>query len=191
MAAGAKSIRRAAPAADPALRTVSRPELLAGGSDAAFRRMIHALLSFTRNAQSVRDGFGALIGVSGVQYEVLMSVQRLQGAGGVAVGDVAAWMQRSGAFITIEAGKLVKLGLLDKRADQADRRRVLLCLTAAGHARLASLAPTQTEVNDVLFGALSARDFQQLSSTLDRLQPCGADAADLIDQRTRGRQSAA
>jgi MarR family transcriptional regulator, organic hydroperoxide resistance regulator len=180
MTTGLKSGRRVVAAAEPALATVSRPALLVDGGDGAFRAMIHALLSFSHHVESVRDGFGALIGVSGAQYEVLMSVQRLQGSRGVAVGDVAAWMQRSGAFITIEAGKLVRLGLVEKTVDARDRRRVLLRLTQAAHARLAALAPTQVAANDQLFAALETRDFAALSRTLERLLPCGAAAAALM-----------
>ena len=160
--------------------TVSRADLLVGGSDAAFRRMIHAMLSFSRNVITVRDGFGTLIGVSGVQYELLMSVQRLQGGAGVAVGEVAGWMQRSGAFITIESGKLVAAGLLHKNADPTDRRRMLLRLTAEAEARLAALAPVQAEVNDALFDALNARNFARFAQLVDMLLPCGVRAATMI-----------
>ncbi len=160
--------------------TVSRVDLLVDGSDAAFRRMIHAMLSFSRNVITVRDGFGALIGVSGVQYELLMSVQRLQGAAGVAVGEVAAWMQRSGAFITIESGKLVAGGWLHKTADPLDRRRMLLRLSALADTRLSALAPVQAEVNDALFDALSARNFARFAGLVDMLLPCGERGAGLI-----------
>jgi DNA-binding MarR family transcriptional regulator len=171
---------RPAPAPEPHLRTASRPELLPDGTDVAFRKMIHALLSFANHTETVRDGFGALIGITGVQYEVLMSVQRLQGTAGISVGDVAAWMRRSGAFITIEAGKLVRDGLLEKAADPKDRRRVLLRLTRLGQARLATLAPDQARVNDVLFETLSAKDFAAFSRILEQLLPCGRRATDLI-----------
>ena len=164
-------------------QTVSRPELLVGGSDAAFRRMIHALLSYTHHVETVRDGFGVLLGISGVQYELLMSVQRLQETKGVPVGQVAGWMQRSGAFVTIESGKLVRNGWLEKRIDPADRRRALLRLTAQARARLDALAPVQAEINDALFSALSAREFATLSRLLAKLLPCGAQAAALSLER--------
>jgi DNA-binding MarR family transcriptional regulator len=169
------------PAPSPTLATVSRPALLADGSDAAFRRLIHGMLSYTHHVETVRDGFATLIGVTGIQYVLLMSVQRLQASGGISVSDVATWMRRSGAFITIEAGKLVQAGLIEKAADRQDRRRVLLRLTADGASRLASLAPRQQQLNDTLFEALDAAEFTALASLMEKLLPCGRRAADLID----------
>lgn len=175
--------KRPAPAPDPALNTISRAVLLADGTDAAFRRMIHMLLSFTHLVEAVRDGFGALIGISGIQYEILMSVQRMQEARGISVGEVASWLQRSGAFITIESGKLARAGWLEKRADQDDRRRVLLHLTKLAESRLAALAPVQAEINDLLFEQMTSPDLARLSSLLQRLLPCGRRALDRIEER--------
>jgi len=58
-----------------------------------------------------------------VQYEILMLVSR---ADGLSIGEVAGRLHRSGAFITIEANKLVERGILQKASDPADGRRVLL-----------------------------------------------------------------
>jgi DNA-binding MarR family transcriptional regulator len=78
------------------------------------------------------------------------------------VGEVAARLHRSGAFITIEANKLVARGILEKASDPADGRRVLLKCTARAHALLERMAPYQRRVNDVLFERLDARRFRQL-----------------------------
>ena len=44
----------------------------------------------------------------------------------VPVVDVAQYIRRSGAFVTLESTKLVNLGFLEKLNDSADGRRVLL-----------------------------------------------------------------
>ncbi|MGH7905343.1 MAG: MarR family winged helix-turn-helix transcriptional regulator [Candidatus Binataceae bacterium] len=173
--------RRPAASVQPDLMTVTRPELLAGASDAAFRAMIHSLMSYARHIETIRDGFGKVAGLSGVQYEVLMSTYRLQGEGGVTVSELAKWLHLSGAFVTIETGKLTARGLLEKTTDSRDRRRVRVRLTAAGGKTLASLAPRQRQVNDVLFASLSPRDFQALGRILAGLLPCGERAAHLMD----------
>src|SRR5687767_15939859 len=91
--------------------TVSRAALLVEGSDGEFRQLIHDLIAYGHRLDACRDAFAAIIGVSGAQYEILMLVSRTDG---LAVGEVAARLHRSGAFITIEANKLVERGILDK-----------------------------------------------------------------------------
>jgi len=144
--------------ADTAL-TVTRPELLENGSDAQFREMVHTLLAFSVRLEAVRQEFGAHIGLTGIQYTILISIAHMQGEQGVGVNATARHLALSGAFVTIEVGKLVKLGLLTKRTNPEDRRRVLLQTTPKADDLLTSLAPVQQEVNDVLFEPLSAREF--------------------------------
>src|SRR5688572_30011917 len=107
----------------PLPQTVSRPALLAGGSDDEFRRLIHDLIAYGHKLDACRDAFAAIAGISGVQYEILMLVSR---ADGLSIGEVAERVHRSGAFITIEANRLAAAGVLEKTADPADGRRVLL-----------------------------------------------------------------
>src|ERR687884_648161 len=94
--------------------TVSRPALLVDGSDGEFRDLIHDLIAYGHRLDACRDAFAAIAGISGVQYEILMLVSRAEG---LAVGEVAARLHRSGAFITVEANKLALRGILDKASD--------------------------------------------------------------------------
>src|SRR3954466_10163308 len=103
--------------------TVSRPALLVDGSDAEFRGLIHDLIAYGHKLDACRDAFAAIAGISGVQYEIVMLLSR---ADGLSIGEVAARLHRSGAFITVEANKLVERGILEKRSDPADGRKVLL-----------------------------------------------------------------
>src|SRR5436190_20353795 len=123
--------RSASPAVPPV--TVSRPALLVDGSDAEFRGLIHDLIAYGHRLDACRDAFAAIAGISGVQYEILMLVSRAER---LSIGEVAARLHRSGAFITIEANKLAARGILDKASDPDDGRRVLLKCTPRGHALL-------------------------------------------------------
>jgi DNA-binding MarR family transcriptional regulator len=171
--------------ANAASNTVSKSELLVRGSDAEFRGLVHDLMAFAHHIEACRDGFGAIAGLSGVQYEIFMAVQRfrsLQGAaGGISVGQVAARLHRSGAFITLEVNKLVAKGVLAKADDPADGRRVLLSVSKAGEALARSLAPVQQQVNDVLFACLDRKDFERLRALAAELVGCGDRATALID----------
>ena len=164
--------RAAAPA------TVSRPALLVKGSDAQFRELIHDLIAYGHRLDACRDSFAGLIGVSGAQYEILMLVSRAQG---LSVGEIAARLHRSGAFITIEANKLAERGILQKSSDPGDGRRVLLGPTAKGADLLRRLAPYQQRVNDVLFECLDARQFAQLRALARKLVSSGDRAVALLE----------
>jgi DNA-binding MarR family transcriptional regulator len=169
----ARARRKAAPPA-----TVSRPALLVDGSDAEFRGLIHDLIAYGHRLDACRDAFAAIAGISGVQYEILMLVSRAEG---LSVGEVAARLHRSGAFITIEANKLAGRGILDKAPDSADRRRVLLKVNARGLQLLERMAPYQRRINDVLFERLDARRFAQLRRFARELVESGDRAVALLE----------
>src|SRR5690242_18239293 len=100
--------KRRAPMRPAAPLTVSRPELLPGGTDAEFRVLVHGLLAFSSRLESVRAGLARCIGLTPIQYTILISVAHLETSGGVSVKQLAGHLQLSGAFITIETGKLLK-----------------------------------------------------------------------------------
>lgn len=165
--------------------TVSKPELLVAGSDAEFRGLVHDLMAFAHHIEACRDGFGSIAGLTGVQYEIFMAVKRFQEAGGIdpgiSVGQVAARLHRSGAFITLEVNKLVAKGVLAKADDPADGRRVLLSVSKTGDALARTLAPFQQQVNDVLFACLDRKRFDKLRALSSELLGCGDRATVLID----------
>ncbi len=175
--------------------TVSKPELLVAGSDTEFRGLVHDLMAFAHHIEACRDGFGAFAGLTGVQYEIFMAVKRFQPAAGkdaagasasagISVGQVAARLHRSGAFITLEVNKLVAKGLLAKADDPADGRRVLLSVSKAGEDLARTLAPVQQQVNDVLFACLDRNRFDKLRALASELVGCGDRATALIDYLT-------
>ena len=135
--------------------------------------MLHGLMSYGRIINDIRSHFGDLLGISGVQYEILMAVQRLEGEEGVSVSDVANWIRRSPVFVTNEVKALVKHRLVEKRKSNSDGRKVLLRLTNIAEKQVADLAPSQRNVNDILFEDMSAEEFETLVDVITRLLPCG------------------
>ena len=160
--------------------TISLRSLLTGGSDNEFRALVHGLLALGARLEAARSGFGALIGLTGIQYTVLVSVSHLESEGDVSVRRVANHLHLSGAFVTVETGKLIKQGLLTKHIDPQDRRRVCLRMTRKGADLLASLAPKQRQINDVLFEPVSAEEFAGLRSLVDRMVTNGDRAIALL-----------
>ncbi|HXM81477.1 MAG TPA: MarR family transcriptional regulator [Burkholderiales bacterium] len=158
--------------------TISRRALLVDGSDGEFRGLIHDLIAYGHRLDACRDAFATIVGISGVQYEILMLASR---ADGLSIGEVAARLHRSGAFITIEANKLVERGILEKASDPADGRRVLLKNTSRSIELLKRLAPYQVRINDVLFERLDARRFRQLRALARELVGSGDRAVALLE----------
>jgi DNA-binding MarR family transcriptional regulator len=83
----------------------------------------------------------------------------------------------------------LRLGLIDKRTDAGDRRRVTLTVSAQGRAALERLAPIQRRVNDVEFGALSREEFELLTGIVDRLIESGARAVALQNYLLAGSET--
>jgi len=150
-------------------RTVTRRELLVADSDEAFRHLVHGLLAFSERLMAVRQGFGQLLGLSGIEYTVLVSIAHLQARGQPSVGGVAEHLHLSGAFLTTVTNQLQRKGLIRKARDPADRRRASLATTARGAQLLERLAPVQQEVNDALFEPLTRSQFVDLSGEIDAL----------------------
>ena len=161
--------------------TVSRAELLTGGSDGDFRDFVHGLLAFSARLEGVRQGFAALLGLTGIQYTILISIRHRQNKGEVTVRAIADHLHLSGAFITIETGKLVRLGLITKVQNLKDRRRVCLRVTSRGRDLLADLAPVQVAVNDALFDFLGADQFRAAVTIMDRIVASGDRALSLLN----------
>jgi DNA-binding MarR family transcriptional regulator len=190
MAASAKRRAISPSAADEAARkqkaerasaplTASRPELLVGGSDREFRHLVHGLFGFLARHEKIRAGHARMIGLAGVEYTVLIAIAHLSREGDVSIKRVADHLHLSGAFITSTVRRLVQLGLVHKKTDAGDRRRVTLTVSAKTNTLLERLAPNQRRVNDVEFGCLSREEFRLLIGLVDRLIESGDKAAAL------------
>lgn len=169
--------------------TVSRPALLCAGSDAAFRSMVHDTLAFAARIEEVRRLFGAYIDLAGSSYSLLITIRHLEGETGIAVSDAAHHLHLTGSAVTVEANRLVGLGLIQKRVDPLDRRRVLLRTTPLAEARLRRLAPVQAAANDALFACLDEEGFRRFAATMRLLVGCADDALGVMAAATRPRLS--
>ncbi len=152
--------------------TVSRKDLLADGTDDVFRTLVIDLLHFGAALQQARERIARGMGVSAPQYAILMVVAR-SAAQGPSVSDVAATLRVSVPFVVAQNRCLVAAGLLAKRADAQDGRRVRLVLTAHCRAALKRLAPMQRQMNDALFEDLDAVEFRTLHAIMRKLTEKG------------------
>ncbi|MDX3904685.1 MAG: MarR family transcriptional regulator [Pigmentiphaga sp.] len=149
--------------------TITQPACLVDGSDAQFRQLIHAMVAFSARLLSVRDGFGTLMGITGIQYSILVSIAHQKPHTKVTINKVASHLHLSGPFVTIETGKLHKMGLVEKTTNPKDKREVLLAITPEGRKLFEQIAPDQQKINDVLFEGITAREFKTLCSIFERM----------------------
>jgi len=170
--------------------TVSRPELLVDGSDAQFRQLVHRLLAYASSLEAIRAGLGEMIGLSGVQYTILICIAHLEEGRGVGVKAIADHLSYTGAFVTIETGKLAALGLVEKRQNPGDKRRVLLTVTARARDLLHELAPAQRQVNDTLFASLDGDSFDHLCRQAEELTADARNAQALVEFLTEPKAAA-
>lgn len=149
--------------------TVTSESLICNGSDKKFRALIEDLLLLSGQIQWLRSVLARHLGVSEPQYRILMTIARLQDEMNVSVSALAARMRVTGAFVTAEAGKLHRMGLILKEKDQLDRRGVILRLSEKGHRALVDIAAGPQTINDELFKDFSKEEFKVLSTLVRRL----------------------
>jgi DNA-binding MarR family transcriptional regulator len=177
-------------ASDRLPMTVTRTELTPGGDDREFRTLVHTLLAFAVRLEAVRSGFGARIGLSGIQYSTLISIAHLGRDEPVGVKQIADHLGLSGSFATLVVGQLVTIGLVDKATDPDDRRRVRLTVTPKAQDLLAELAPAQRQVNDRLFAPLSTQDLRTISRIFGELVMSGDGALGMLQYLPDGEAEA-
>ncbi len=166
-----KILNAAAAAAKPESRpmVVSRSELLLDGTDLAFRQLWHDIMAFAGRMQESRSRIAGYVGLTGQQYTILITIGHHQEQNGFGIIQVAEHLRLSGAFVTIEVNKLVGAGLVRKKPNPNDRRRVLLAVTPKARELIDRLSRIQRPSNDTIFASLSAADFQTLRRIIPQL----------------------
>jgi MarR family transcriptional regulator, organic hydroperoxide resistance regulator len=168
--------------------TVSHADLLADGTDIAFRQSLYLMvLAFSRLA-TCREAFGRAVGLTGSQFAVLIGAAYQQGPDGVSIRALADHVQLATTHVTTEVGRLIDKGLLTKTANRHDRRSVLVRLSRRGEAAVGTVAPFVRQVNDRLFAGISRRDFANMSVFLSRFAANSEDALDEIRRTERRRR---
>jgi DNA-binding MarR family transcriptional regulator len=103
------------------------------GALAHFRYRLRHFLHFSE--QAVRA-----VGLEPHQHQLLLALRGLGQDGGATVGQLADWLQVRHHSAVELVDRTAKRGLVQRVSDPADRRRVLVRLTAAGEALLHRLS---------------------------------------------------
>jgi DNA-binding MarR family transcriptional regulator len=158
------------------------------GSDREFRQLLYALIKLSTLMVQNRQRFAAYIGVTDPQYTMTTLIAENPG---VTVGKLAEQLSVSSQFVTIEIGKLIKKGIVNKRPNEHDRRSIVLNLTEKGKALLRDVGPLRLRTNDLMFRSLSEERAKLLKETIDTLIADGTSALhDLEAPHLRGQRPA-
>ena len=112
--------------------TVSREQLLTGKRDTEFRELVQNLLRFSTQIQAIRGGLAWRMGVTQPQYNIMLAIAHFSSALGTTIGEISQQLNVTEPFIVEETRKLVVAGLVEKRGNATDRRRVQIHLTKVG-----------------------------------------------------------
>ena len=162
--------------------TTTLPVLLKGGSDAGFRRFLYDFMTVAERVATLRAHFGREVGITGPQYTLLMAVLQLGDGVGVPPRAVADHLRVTRAFVALEAGRLVRAGVLAKRGNPADGRSNLLSLTPRGRRMLDRLIPEVRAVNDLFFSGLDGPGYACAQRLMARML---ADSAKVLKRVAR------
>jgi DNA-binding MarR family transcriptional regulator len=169
--------------------TVSHPALRRGASDEGFRRTLYLMVLAFGRLQTCREAFGRAMGLTGSQFAVMVGTAYCQNVDGVSIRALAEHVQLAPTHVTTEVGRLVRRGLLAKRANRHDRRGVLVTLTPRGEAALLEVAPFVRRVNDLLFRNVSRKEFAALSRFLATFAANSEEAVAEIRRTERTRRA--
>jgi DNA-binding MarR family transcriptional regulator len=115
---------------------------------AEFRHALRQFLAFSE--QAAANG-----GLTPVQYQALLAIKGMPGADKVSVGGLAQWLGiRHNSCVGL-VDRLMTQGLVSKRPDKSDGRRVTLKLTARAERRLEALAAVHRDELKRRAGALT------------------------------------
>jgi len=115
---------------------VTAPRPLADADYQALASFRHALRRFLHFSEEAARGAG----LTPAQHQLLLAVRGHVGDGPPTIGDVAEHLQLRVHSAGELVGRTVGNGLLERRPDAADGRRVLLVLTEDGRAVLDGLS---------------------------------------------------
>jgi MarR family transcriptional regulator, negative regulator of the multidrug operon emrRAB len=127
-----------------------------------------ALVTIGRELANMLDQRLRPFGLSDVEFRALINIYSLQDIAAYP-GDLCVSLGHSPANITRITDNLVERGLLARVADERDRRRLLLTITASGEALMQQLLPVMCKAKSDSYRGFGDADVEQLLRSLKHL----------------------
>lgn len=161
--------------------TRSEALLDSDGGDSKFRSLIYDIFTMTVNFDRIRERMATALGLSGIQYHILMVVAEQSLERPVTIGSIAERLHTSGAYVTMETKKLMRRGFLDKQPNPEDGRSVIITLTNEGRSAVDAFMPHLQTINNELFDGVGPETFHQFCAIADHMSRTSTRAADLAE----------
>ena len=132
----------------------------------------------------LRDAAGALLSTVAESQPVAphhLLTLRAVADGATTPSDVATEVGRHVSSVSRVVDQLVEIEMLDRRPDPADRRQVLVALTAEGRRVVEAFDHLDHTISTRLFTGFDAADAARLAGYLDRLADRAATLADDLE----------
>ncbi|WP_166298410.1 MarR family winged helix-turn-helix transcriptional regulator [Bradyrhizobium sp. 2S1] len=151
-----------------AVRSTARTHRVAKATELQLQRLTGCLHSLSSRHHDLTQGYAAHVGIAGIQYTILTTIRYLETKGDVFPVTVAEYLGLASAGVTKAIQHLTELGLVEKAGDLDDRRRTRLTVTHGGSILLDSLAPMQSNVNDVWLDCMNDEEFSIFLDLVER-----------------------
>jgi DNA-binding MarR family transcriptional regulator len=149
--------------------TITHSALLEGGRDDQFRQALYVMVLAQSRLETCREAFGKAMGLTGMQFAVMMGVAYQQKRDGVTIRALSDHVQLASTHVTTEVGVLTRKGLLSKRPHPTDRRSVLVSLTREGEAAVRNINPLVRRVNDRLFDDVTKAELASIFAVMTKI----------------------
>jgi len=149
--------------------TISQKAFLKNGSDDWFREVIYTMAQAFERLSACRTAFGRSLGLTGSQFVVLIGAAYRQGHNGVTIRDLSQHVALAQPHVTAEVNLLIRKGLLTKRANDSDRRSVLVSLSPKGEQAVTQVSSMVKTLNDLLFAQIGSKELAAVDKVLKRL----------------------
>lgn len=124
----------------------------------------------------------------GLSHAALNALATIEGnVAPIAPGELAERMLVTSGSMTSLIDNLEKRGLVTRRPDTADRRRMLIDITAPAQELLDIVLPAIQQLATSVFASMPERQLRSLLSTLDDVQHAFDDLPDDLPPATRTR----
>ncbi|MEJ0049868.1 MAG: MarR family transcriptional regulator [Methylovirgula sp.] len=142
--------------------TISNETFWVDGRDDWLRETLYLMVLCLNQLHTFREAFGRAMDLTSPQFAVLMGTAYTQGVEGVSIGTLATHVHLAPTHVTTEVGRLIRLGLLQKRPNNEDRRSVLVRLSPQGEKAIRAVVPLVRSVNDQLFDSVTRDELQSI-----------------------------
>ena len=145
--------------------------------DVSSLHVVGRLLRVAARVDQVRERALRAYGLTLGDFDVLATLRRIGGPEGVNAKHLSASALITSGAMTTRLDRLERAGLIERRPDPADRRAVLVRLTAEGRRVAGGALESVLQAHEQYLQSLSGRDRDQLVAVLRKLLADEADAA--------------